>query len=239
MTLSYTILGLFALVPILALSLPFSLDSYLHSLNLSASSLNIARTLSQSCSVSSIPVPLGDQMTLAISDDEVSSMIAAGRGIQNYTCISGAYVSTGALANLFDVTCLYALTAGKIDPSIISSILPKMAFVALEYPNTDDLSVTIHHLFVDTPGSISAGSISPEFVTDTDRVLVSKTATLDDPYNAAINVPWLKLVGVEGQGTYAKSVFRINTFQGQPPSLCTTENEKISVQYASMYWFTK
>lgn len=70
----------------------------------------------------------------------------------------------------------------------------------------------------DMPGSTSAGSISPEFVTDTDRVLVSKAATLDDPYNAAINVPWLKLVAVESQGTYAKCVFRINTFQGQPPS---------------------
>lgn len=70
----------------------------------------------------------------------------------------------------------------------------------------------------DMPGSTSAGSISPEFVTDTDRVLVSKAATLDDPYNAAINVPWLELVAVESQGTYAKCVFRTNTFQGQPPS---------------------
>ncbi|KAL0242205.1 hypothetical protein I308_105834 [Cryptococcus tetragattii IND107] len=168
-------------------------SSYLS--NLSASPLNIVRTLPQSCSVSSIPVPLDGQSNLAVSDGEVSSMIAVGRGIQNYTCTSRAYVSTGALANLFDVTCLYALTAGSIDPSVINSILPKMMFVALDYPNTDDLSVAIHHLFVDTPGSTSAGSISPEFVTDTDRVL--------------------------------------------PPSSCTTENEEISVQYASMYWFTK
>ncbi|KIR52204.1 hypothetical protein I315_05154 [Cryptococcus gattii Ru294] len=136
----------------------------------------------------------------------------------NYICISGAYASIGALANLFDVTCLYALTAGSIDPSFSNSILPNM---------------------VDTPGSTSAGSISPELVTDTDRVLVSKVTTLDDPYNAAINVPWLKLVAVGSQGTYAKSVFRINTFQGKPPSSCTTENKEISVQYASMYWFTK
>lgn len=70
----------------------------------------------------------------------------------------------------------------------------------------------------DTPGSSSVGSISPEFLTETDRVLASKAATLDDPYNPAINVPWLKLASVEGQGTYAKSIFRINTFQGQPPS---------------------
>lgn len=46
----------------------------------------------------------------------------------------------------------------------------------------------------DTPGSTSAGSISPEFVTDTDRVLVSKAATLDDPYNAAIMSPGSNLL---------------------------------------------
>lgn len=51
-------------------------------------------------------------------------------------------------SSLFDVTCLYALTAGSIDPSVINSILPKMMFVALDYPNTDDLSVAIYHLFV-------------------------------------------------------------------------------------------
>ncbi|KIR40052.1 hypothetical protein I307_04848 [Cryptococcus deuterogattii 99/473] len=157
-------------------------------------------------------VLLDGQSSLAVSDGEVSSMIAVGRGIQNYTCTSGVYVSIGALANLFDVTCFYALTAGSIDPSFINSILPKMMFVVLDHPNTDDVPVAFDHLFV-----INFYR-KPEFVTDTDRVLVSKAATLDDPYNAAINVPWLKLVAVESQGTYAKSVFRINTFQGQPPS---------------------
>lgn len=50
--------------------------------------------------------------------------------------------------SLFDVTCLYALTAGNFDPSFVNSMLPKMTFVALDYPNTDDLHVAIHHLFV-------------------------------------------------------------------------------------------
>lgn len=51
-------------------------------------------------------------------------------------------------SSLFDVTYLYALTAGGIDPSFINSILPKMMFVALDYPHTDDLPIAIHHLFV-------------------------------------------------------------------------------------------
>lgn len=39
-------------------------------------------------------------------------------------------------SSLFDVTCLYALTAGSIDLSFSNSILPNMVFVALNYSNT-------------------------------------------------------------------------------------------------------
>lgn len=98
MTLSYPILGLVVLFPTIVLSFPSSLNPSSYLSNLPASPLNIVRTLPQSCSVSSIPVPLDGQSNLAVSDGEVSSMIAVGRGIQNHTCTSRAYVSTGALA---------------------------------------------------------------------------------------------------------------------------------------------
>ncbi|ODN72848.1 hypothetical protein L202_08277 [Cryptococcus amylolentus CBS 6039] len=159
-------------------------------------------------------------------------------GIQNYTCTSGAYVSTGALANLFDVTCLYSMTAGKVDTNELSTVLPKMAFSALQYPDTLNLPVAIHHLFVDTPGSNTTGAISPLFVGSTDQVLVSKTATSNDLTDPSVNVPWLQLTAVEGQGTLAKSVYRLDTVNGQAPSTCDTEGEDLSVQYAALYWFT-
>lgn len=55
MTLSYPILGLVVLFPTIVLSLPSSLNPYSDLTNLSASPLNIVRTLPQSCSVSNIP----------------------------------------------------------------------------------------------------------------------------------------------------------------------------------------
>lgn len=98
MTLSYPIPGLVVLFPTIVLSFPSSLNPSSYLSNLSASPLNIVRTLPQSCSASNIRVPLDGPSNLAVSDGEVSSMIAVGRGIQNYTCNSGAYVSIGALA---------------------------------------------------------------------------------------------------------------------------------------------
>ncbi|WVQ77795.1 hypothetical protein IAR50_007485 [Cryptococcus sp. DSM 104548] len=195
---------------------------------------DLTKSLPTGCSVSNITVPLGAS-TLAAVDGQSSSTIAVGRGIQNYTCTSGAYVSTGALANLFDVTCLYSMTSGKVDTINLSTALPEMAFSALQYPDTSNLPVAIHHLFVDTPGS-NATSISPLFVGSTDQVLGSKTASFNDPTDTATNVPWLQLTAVDGQGTLAKSVYRIYTVNGQPPSTCDTEGENLSVQYAALYW---
>ncbi|WVN90516.1 uncharacterized protein L203_105752 [Cryptococcus depauperatus CBS 7841] len=193
----------------------------------------------RSCSVSKVAVPLGNQSKLVVPSGETSSIITVGRGIQNYTCTSGAYVSVGALANLYDVSCLFTGTAGHVDPATISSVLPQKAFSYLSYPDTSNLPVAIHHLFINTPGSTTAGAISPEFVGSNDKVVVSKINALSDPKNPADNVPWLQLAALNGQGTLSKSVFRLNTIKGQPPSSCSNEGEHLSVQYAAMYWFTK
>lgn len=67
----------------------------------------------------------------------------------------------------------------------------------------------------------------------------------------ATDVASLQLSAVAGQGTFAKSVFRLDTASGQPPASvseqqwlpltgqCTTEGEKIQVNYGAMYYFTK
>ncbi|WVQ83500.1 hypothetical protein IAT38_005641 [Cryptococcus sp. DSM 104549] len=199
---------------------------------------SLASILPQACSVSKISVPLGVS-TLTVPAGQSSSTIAVGRGVQNYTCTAGAYVSTGALASLFDVSCLYSLTAGKVDPSLITSLVPKIAYNSLGYPDTGKLPIAIHHLFVDTPNTNVTGSISPEFVANNDRVLVSKVAAFNDPTDPTNNVPWLQLAAVEGQGTLAKSVYRLGTYKGQPPTSCSTEGANLSVKYAAMYWFTK
>ncbi|WVQ85920.1 hypothetical protein IAT38_008088 [Cryptococcus sp. DSM 104549] len=200
---------------------------------------NIIPSLPKACSVSAISVPLASAATLVVPSGEKSSAIAVGQGIQNYTCTSGAYVSTGALANLFDVSCLYSLTAGKVDSAQLSTQLPQIAFNMLKFPDAGPLPVAIHHLFVNTPGSTTAGAISPEFVGASDKVVLSKVTAQDAPTDPATNVPWLQLKAIDGQGTLSKSVYRINTVKGQPPTSCTNEGESLSVPYAALYWFTK
>ena len=68
----------------------------------------------------------------------------------------------------------------------------------------------------DTPGSTTIGAISPEFVGSTDKVVTAKTASVNAT-DSAVDIPWLQLTAIPGQGTLAKSVFRIDTVKGQPP----------------------
>ena len=48
------------------------------------------------CPTSSIPVPVPSGLTVPAGQNV--SLITVGRGIQNYTCTNGTYVSAGALA---------------------------------------------------------------------------------------------------------------------------------------------
>ncbi|WVF66734.1 hypothetical protein IAT40_001476 [Kwoniella sp. CBS 6097] len=202
---------------------------------------SLASRIPQNCTVNTLSVPLTGS-SLAVPGGETTSMITVGRGVQNYTCTNGNYVSAGALANLFDVSCLFSMTAKTIDPVTLNDLLPKLAFKALSFPSLGDdgLQIAINHLFVATPNAATPG-ISPEFAlsSGSDKIIVSKLSNSTAPSNPTTNVPWLHLGAIQGQGTLAKSVFRVNTVNGQPPSSCSSEGESLSVNYASMYWFTK
>ena len=50
----------------------------------------------QGCQTANIPITLPSG--LSIPNGQSISLITVGRGIQNYTCTNGAYVSIGALA---------------------------------------------------------------------------------------------------------------------------------------------
>lgn len=72
------------------------------------------------------------------------------------------------------------------------------------------------NLFSDTPGSTTAGAISPVFASTQDRTVMAKDISLPAP--DAKDVDWLKLGAIENQGTLAKTGFRLFTAGGQPPS---------------------
>jgi hypothetical protein len=69
-------------------------------------------------------------------------------------------------------------------------------------------------IYSNTPGAMSG--ISPAFATATDQVVLKRDSGVDakDP---AVDVPYLKLVALEGQGTLAQTVYRLDTVGGQPP----------------------
>jgi hypothetical protein len=51
------------------------------------------------CDVSKLPIPLpANQTTLVQPTDQTLQLVTLGRGVQNYTCVNGTYVSAGALA---------------------------------------------------------------------------------------------------------------------------------------------
>lgn len=104
-----------------------------------------------------------------------------------------------------------------------------------------------------TPGSTTAGAISPGFFSrkDSKKAVLARvgSANASDPVN---DVAWLQLGALPGQDTLAKTVLRVYTAGGQPPSSvsplvlilltlttsqCSVEGAQLSVEYASLYYF--
>ncbi|KZV96102.1 hypothetical protein EXIGLDRAFT_706116 [Exidia glandulosa HHB12029] len=197
------------------------------------------------CDVSSATLPLPAPGTTAIAAPNVSvakpKFIAVGLGVQNYTCnaATGTYTSAGAVASLFDISCLassplfphiqdiaFALDqAGPIAAKTLEAIL---GAVCLKLGD---------HYFVTSP---SGTGISPKFdftksMHDSNAfVLAARAGGVAAP-NTAEDVDWLQLSNV--QGALAKFVYRVQTKGGQPAKTCAG-TEFSSVPYAAQYWLT-
>jgi hypothetical protein len=73
---------------ICAMAAPAGLGTFLNS-----------RAVQGGCSTANLSVPLPDgQTTLSVPTGQQTIYATTGRGIQNYTCTDGAWVSVGALA---------------------------------------------------------------------------------------------------------------------------------------------
>ncbi|KZO96626.1 hypothetical protein CALVIDRAFT_536991 [Calocera viscosa TUFC12733] len=165
------------------------------------------------------------------------SQVTIGFGTQNYTCTNGSYVNVGAVAQLFDISCIQELPA-------ISSALSQ-AINELEQVDGESLLNFLTTLakmgrfqlanhYFDT----SIGTLSPVFnfqVSGGDYVIGKKLEDIPDPFNPAVNVDWLLLTAAAGDA--AKYVVREQTAGGQPPASCSVENETLQAPYAAKYWF--
>ncbi|KAF8478280.1 hypothetical protein JB92DRAFT_2768981 [Gautieria morchelliformis] len=184
------------------------------------------------CSVSGdiIPLPTG-QTNLTIPPDTKPEFIVAGLGTQNYSCsTAGTYTSIGAVAVLFDASCVFDAFQSAGDEASISAALGPSPLVLG------------HHYFVNNPTPGGTG-LSPTFDFRADSrkgdpnafVITSRTGNIPSPVDPTHDVDWLELKAIDGQGSLAKFVFRIFTVGGQPPSSCTPGSAPITVPYAANY----
>jgi len=172
--------------------------------------------------------------------------VALGVGVQNYTCnSSGNYTSVGAVADLFDISCLYGTEEfAKIQDDAFD--------IWQKCPNLDPLNSSLknellkefkipllgYHYFI-----IYNGTLRPDFdFTSTGAnkgnqdafVVAAKAVDVPAP-NSVEDIDWLELKALAGK--LADAVYRVDTKGGQPPTNCTPGSSPISVKYAAKYWF--
>jgi hypothetical protein len=194
----------------------------------------------------SCPIPANamklpaNQTALSIPADAKPVYVAVGVGVQNYTCSdAGTYVTAGAVADLWDISCLIKLGPlfDKVQ-DLAFGIYNKAKSPLLLQGIAQALPPLGHHIFI-----LNAdGSKSPlfDFTSSTQRsdafIIAKKLGDISSPAGST-NVNWLELGNVSGG--LANFVFRLDTKAGQPPASCTPGSPLISVKYTAKYWFFK
>jgi len=198
------------------------------------------------CDISGAKLSLPSNQTLLVAPSQGPSFIGLAIGTQNYTCgnTTGTYTNVGAVAELFDVSCLY----GEPEFSSLQDIAytmwkfaPPTAPISqiIEYMQPFHASFVLgQHFFVTSP---SGTGLSPRWDFSSAAlaghpdafVIAAKVGDIPAPTGPP-DVDWLSLNKVEGD--LATQVFRVNTVGGLPPASCTPGSPLIAVKYASMYW---
>jgi len=197
-----------------------------------------------------IPLSPAQQTALGLPTTPLAA-VGLGFGIQNYTCsANNVFVSAGAVAELFDISCL-AATNSKLISSVHQDLFnlwnsPAAGNVTIQQliatlPNMVPASLILsQHYFI----SNAAGGISPvwdfratpKFQGVNNAVFVGKALANTPDADPTKNVPWLHLGKVSGD--ISDEIYRIYTVGGVAPSSCVSGTTKdISVKYTSQYWF--
>ncbi|KAJ4481993.1 hypothetical protein J3R30DRAFT_2110765 [Lentinula aciculospora] len=178
------------------------------------------------------------------------SFIGLGVGTQNYTCGSaGTYTSTGAFAELFDVSCLVGQasftslqsTAFAAWNSSSSTSVSSTSSI-LSSANVISSPITLgQHYFITNP--VTGSGLSPKWdftsnalAGDADAFVVGTKVDDVAAPTGSVDVDWLYLTNLTG--TLANEVYRIDTQGGQAPASCTSGSADITVKYTAMYWLT-
>ncbi|KAF9066775.1 putative malate dehydrogenase [Rhodocollybia butyracea] len=174
--------------------------------------------------------------------------LGLGVGTQNYTCTSaGVFTNVGALAELFDISCLFG-EPGFDDIAIIAFDLWSLAPPGLSAPEVISLGekfdppvILGEHYFVVNP--VTGSGLNPKwdftshaFAGNPEAFVVgSKIDDVAAPTGAS-DIDWLYLTNLTG--SLANEIYRVDTRGGQAPASCVPGSKEIFVKYTSLYWFT-
>ncbi|KAJ5613990.1 hypothetical protein N7528_007644 [Penicillium herquei] len=197
---------------------------------------------SESCDRSQISLP-AYASSLPSPTGLTATYVALGRGTQNYTCADSTASSTpvaiGAVANLYNATCLAAN-----EPDLLAdlpTIAYKIALPTNEYATFPPANLELmgHHFFYN--------STTPEFNLDTTKdkqygiAMTNKEDSIDAPSDATQGeygaVTWLYLEAVAGTVGDYKAVYRVDTASGNCPTTCKGMPSAFEIQYAAVYYF--
>jgi hypothetical protein len=210
----------------------------------------------KSCSLEQAKLTVPANQTQLVVPNETPSFVSFAIGVQNYTCASsGTYSSAGAVAELFDASCLvgtpcfedvqdiaFQLWKSFPEPATAQDVFTAGHNISrqLSHQGIPNFILGQHYFIANPSGTGSAvpkwdfTSSGPTAGNQDAYVIGSKTGGIPSP-DGHQNVDWLALAGV--QGKLAKQIFRTDTVAGQPPASCTPGSPVISVKYASKYWF--
>jgi len=192
------------------------------------------------CPITALPDIPANQTLVSLTAGLKTQFVGLGMGVQNYTCsAAGTYVTAGAVATLYDVSCLVNTPLFKQLPSMAYAVSQRVAATAAITKQLGGPPIKLgEHIFVPNPNGV-AGAISPFFdLTSSQKtpssVLAAKVGDLPAP-TGKDDVDYLELKRISG--TIGAQVFRLDTKAGTPPASCTPGSPLISVPYAANYWF--
>ncbi|KDQ28587.1 hypothetical protein PLEOSDRAFT_1075615 [Pleurotus ostreatus PC15] len=201
----------------------------------------------RSCNISNAKLTLPRNQTALTNPSFPPTFITVALGVQNYTCTdAGTFTSVGAVAELFDISCLFGTSS-------FDTIQDRFFTIWSQLPNNVPASSVVtlfgldrtltnvgEHYFITNP--ITGSGLSPKWdftsrgATSGNRnafVVGARAGGLPAPTGPQ-DIDWLQLTRV--QGSLADEVFRVDTRGGQPPASCTPGSPLITVKYTSKYW---
>ncbi|KAG6841269.1 hypothetical protein C0991_000247 [Blastosporella zonata] len=164
--------------------------------------------------------------------------------------MTAAYIrlrNVGAVAELFDIGCLYntpvfadipdfAYSLWELAPPLLT---PQSVIKLLQPANTPD--ILGQHYYVTNP--VTGSGVNPKWDFTSQGatkgnanayVVGAKVSSLSAP-TGSHDIDWVQLKALTG--SLATAVYRTDTRGGQPPATCTPGvSADVSVKYAAKYW---